>query len=104
MSARKDVHLTSPHEVTGAGENIFTVLGFSGQESAELMMRAQLPLALKQWRGDAKLSQAQAGKVLGVSQARISDLERGKIEIFSLGMLVQFAERAGLKPRISLAA
>jgi len=104
MSKRKDPRVEGPHEVTAAGENIFAALGFSGEEAAELLMRAQLLLALKRWRKDAGLSQADAGTKLGVSQARISDLERGKIEAFSLDMLVRFADRAGLKPKLKLAA
>jgi predicted XRE-type DNA-binding protein len=104
MSKRKDPRVEGPHEVTAAGENIFAALGFSGEESADLLMRSQLMHALKRWRKGAKLSQAEAGKRLGVSQGRISDLERGQIEIFSLDTLVRFAVKAGLKPVLQLAA
>jgi predicted XRE-type DNA-binding protein len=50
------------------------------------------------------LTQTQAAKELGITQARVSDIKRGKIGQFSLDMLVRLASRAGLKPRVKLAA
>jgi predicted XRE-type DNA-binding protein len=50
------------------------------------------------------MTQAAAAKVLGVTQARVSDLKRGKINRFSMDMLVRLAARAGLKPKLKLAA
>jgi predicted XRE-type DNA-binding protein len=38
---------------------------------------------------------------LGVTQPRVSDLVRGRIELFSLDMLVDMAAAVGLKPRIT---
>jgi len=67
-------------------------------------MRSQLLIALKDWRVSSGLTQKDAALVLGVTQARISDLERGKINIFSLDTLVRFAQLAGLKPQLKLAA
>jgi len=43
-------------------------------------------------------------KVLRVTQARVSDLKRGKIGSFSLDILVRLAARAGLRPDLSLTA
>ncbi|MHB8744565.1 MAG: XRE family transcriptional regulator [Sulfuricaulis sp.] len=42
--------------------------------------------------------------MLGVTQARVSDIKRGKITSFSLDLLVRLAARAGLKPKLKLAA
>ena len=42
------------------------------------------------------MSQAQAAKLFGVTQPRVSDLMRGKIELFSLDTLVNMATAAGL--------
>jgi predicted XRE-type DNA-binding protein len=44
------------------------------------------------------------GRQLGVTQARVSDLKRGKIDRFSMDLLVRLAARAGLKPKLKLAA
>jgi predicted XRE-type DNA-binding protein len=39
-----------------------------------------------------------------VTQARVSDLKRGKIDRFSMDLLVRLAARTGLKPKLKLAA
>ena len=44
----------------------------------------------------AEMSQAQAAKLFGVTQPRISDLMRGKINLFGLDALVNMATAAGL--------
>ena len=48
------------------------------------------------------MSQAQAAKVLGVTQPRVSDLMRGKIELFRLDALVNMAAAAGLRIRMQV--
>ena len=67
-------------------------------------MRAQLLIGLEHWLDKSRMTQAAAAKVLGVTQARVSDLKRGKIDRFSMDLLVRLAARAGLKPRLKLAA
>ncbi|MEO8467613.1 MAG: XRE family transcriptional regulator [Gammaproteobacteria bacterium] len=42
--------------------------------------------------------------MMGVTQARVSDLKRGKIARFSMDLLVRLAARAGLEPKLNLAA
>ena len=65
-------------------------------ESENMKLRMALVTALTEHITHAQLSQSQAAKVLGVSQPRISDLTRGKIELFGLDSLVNMAEMAGL--------
>jgi predicted XRE-type DNA-binding protein len=50
------------------------------------------------------MTQTEAAAVLGVTQARVSDLKRGKINQFSLDLLIRLAARAGLHPKVRLAA
>lgn len=76
---------------------------FDPDEAAELAMRSELLRALQAWLQTAGTQAAAAG-VLGVTQARVSDIKRGKIQSFSLDLLVRLAARAGLRPEISLAA
>jgi predicted XRE-type DNA-binding protein len=47
-------------------------------------------------------TQKEAAARLGVTQPRISDLTRGKIDLFSLDTLVDMAAVAGMAPRIAL--
>ena len=59
-------------------------------------MRAQLLVGLERWLENSRMTQAEAAKMLGVAQARVSDLKRGKINRFSMDLLVRLAARAGL--------
>lgn len=77
---------------------------FDSTRGAELKMRATALRGLQRWLADSGLTQDAAAKLLGVTQARVSDLKRGKITAFSLDLLVRFAQRAGLHPELRLAA
>jgi predicted XRE-type DNA-binding protein len=92
-----------PRHVTPAGRSVFYDL-FPAEKAAEMEMRAQLLMGLEQWLKKSGMTQAAAAKVLGVTQARVSDLKRGKIDRFSMDLLVRLAARAGLKPKLQLVA
>jgi predicted XRE-type DNA-binding protein len=67
------------------------------QEDAENMkLRSMLIMALKNHIMRTGISQAEAAKLLGVTQPRVSDLMRGKINLFGLDALVNMATAAGL--------
>lgn len=61
-----------------------------------MKLRSALMIALKEHIARAGLSQSQAAKVFGVTQPRVSDLMRGKINLFGLDALVNMAAAAGL--------
>ncbi len=67
-------------------------------EAAENMKlrRSALMMALKDYIVRADLTQAQAARRFGVTQPRVSDLVRGKIELFAIDTLVNMATAAGL--------
>jgi predicted XRE-type DNA-binding protein len=66
-------------------------------EAAENMkLRSYLMIALKAHLTRTGLSQSQAAKLFGVTQPRVSDLMRGKINLFGLDALVNMAAAAGL--------
>ena len=88
--------------VTPAGRSVFQDL-FPAEEAAELEIRATLLRGLGKWLASVRMTQTEAAKVLNVTQARVSDLKRGKINQFSLDLLVRLAARAGLQPKVSLA-
>lgn len=61
-------------------------------EKAENMkLRAALMMALKDHIVRASLSQSQAAKLFNVTQPRVSDLMRGKINLFAIDALVNMA-------------
>jgi predicted XRE-type DNA-binding protein len=75
-------------------------------QAENMRLRSQLMMALKDHIARAEMSQSQAARLLGVTQPRISDLMRGKIELFGLDTLVNMVGAAGLhvEMRISDAA
>ena len=66
------------------------------QEAENMKLRSALMTALKSHLAQTELSQAQAAQLFGVTQPRISDLMRGKINLFGLDALVNMASAAGL--------
>jgi predicted XRE-type DNA-binding protein len=52
------------------------------------------------WEG---LSQTNAAKLLGVTQPRISDLMRGRIDLFAIDTLVNMLATAGLRVEMHIA-
>lgn len=70
------------------------------QEVENMKLRSSLIRALKNHLARGNISQAQAAKLFGVTQPRISDLMRGKINLFSLDALVNMAAAAGLHVEI----
>lgn len=73
---------------------------FPAEEAAELEMRAKLLSGINKWLSKPRLTQIEAAKRLNITQARVSEIKNGKINRFSLSMLVRLAERAGLRPGI----
>ncbi len=67
------------------------------QEAENMKLRSALMTALKSHLAQAKMSQAQAARLFGVTQPRVSDLMRGKINLFGLDALVNMATAAGLQ-------
>lgn len=65
-------------------------------EVANMKLRSELMIALKNHIAGTQMSQAQAAKLFGVTQPRVSDLMRGKINLFGLDALVNMASAAGL--------
>ncbi len=65
-----------------------------------MRLRSLLILALRDHIDGQGMSQAQAAKVFGVTQPRVSDLVRGKIDLFSLDTLVNMLAAAGLHIQI----
>ncbi len=85
---------TKQHRSSG---NVFLDLGRSPDEAVNLKIRAGLMMKIRSRIKEDGLTQAQAADVLGVTQPRVSDLVRGKIDLFSIDMLVNMATAAGLK-------
>ena len=89
-------------KITKGSANVFADLGFGPQESQNLLLRSQTMIALVQWFNASGLTQAAAAKTLGVTQPRLNQLLKGKIEIFSLDALVNMVTSAGMRVGLSI--
>ena len=67
------------------------------EQAANMKLRSELMIALKDHIARAGMSQAQAAQLFGVTQPRVSDLMRGKINLFTLDALVNMATAVGLR-------
>ena len=90
--------------IINSSGNVFIDLGYSPDEAAILQMRADLMADLRKWIKAKRLTQTRAAEILGISQARVSDLNRGKWDRFSLEMLITLATRTGMRIRLLKAA
>lgn len=61
-----------------------------------MKLRSVLMIALKNHITRTGMSQVQAAELFGVTQPRVSDLMRGKINLFALDALVTMVTAAGL--------
>jgi predicted XRE-type DNA-binding protein len=71
-------------------------------EAANMRLRSELAVAVRGVVDGWQLTQAQAADRLGVTQPRLNDLLRGRIDRFSLDALIGLAERAGLAVRMEI--
>lgn len=81
----------SNHTTTGS---IFDDLGFDEAEAENLKIRAALMRNIEQYIKENNLTQSQAAELMGVTQPRISNLIKGKINKFTIDMLVNMLARA----------
>ncbi|MBN9428029.1 MAG: XRE family transcriptional regulator [Burkholderiales bacterium] len=77
--------------------SVWDAIEDTAAQAENMKLRSALMIALKDHIAREGLSQSQAAKVLGVTQPRVSDLMRGKIDLFGLDTLVNMAAAAGLR-------
>jgi len=91
-------------KVTESSGNVFLDLGFPPHEAQLMLLRAKLAEALRVWMERESLTQAKAAKRLGITQPRVSEITRGKVELLSLDYLVLLCAKAGIPVGVRLAA
>lgn len=72
-------------------------------EAANMKLRSALMMALEQHIQAKGWTQAEAARVLNVTQPRVSDLMRGKIDLFGIDTLVNMLTAAGLRVEMNIA-
>jgi predicted XRE-type DNA-binding protein len=74
---------------------VFQEMECMGEEEASLMLRTQLLLAVKQEISRKHWSQREAAAFLKVAQPRISEIQRLRIDKFSVELLLRYLDRLG---------
>ena len=77
-------------------ESVWDAIEDTYAEAENMKLRSVLMMALKDHIARADLTQEEAARLLGITQPRVSDLVRGKIDRFGLDTLVNLATAAGL--------
>jgi predicted XRE-type DNA-binding protein len=77
--------------------DVFRDLAFDPEEAENLRIRAALMTELSEHIRRSGMTQSQAATALGVTQPRISDLVRGKIDVFSIDTLIALISKAGIR-------
>jgi len=78
-------------------DSVWDAIEDNPTEAANFKLRSRLMSALQDHLRSEGLTQAEAARLLGVTQPRISDLMRGKIDLFSLDMLINMLTAVGMR-------
>ena len=89
-------------KVSRSSGNVFHDLGFTSEAAEHLKIRSDLMIQLQKLIAARGLRQAQAAKILGVTQPRVSDLLRGRIDLFSTDAIIEMLARFGVRVKIVL--
>src|SRR5438876_5679268 len=89
------------HRSQSAG-NVFRDIGFSKDEADHLRVRSELMAKLQTVITARGLKQAEAAELLGATQPRVSDLMRGRIDLFNAEMLIDMLSKVGVRTKVIL--
>ena len=89
-------------KIAPSSGNVFRDLGFRRDEAEHLLVRADLMIQVQKLIASRRLKQRGAAKILGVTQPRVSDLLRGRIDLFSTDALSDMLARLGATVRLTV--
>lgn len=87
-------------KITPSTGNVFRDLGFRREEAEHLLIRADLMIQVQKIITSRRLKQKTAAKILRVTQPRVSDLLRGRIDLFSTDALIDMLARLGARVHV----
>jgi len=91
-------------KITPSTGNVFRDLGFRREEAEYLLVRADLMIEIQKIIASRRLKQKAVARILRVSQPRVSDLLRGRIDLFSTDALIDMLGRLGARVRLTVKA
>ena len=81
-------------------DSVWDAIEDTPAQAENMRPRSSLMMTLKEHVSREGLTRSQAAKLFGVTQPRVSDLIRGKIDLFGLDGLENMAATAGLHVEI----
>lgn len=90
--------------VTRSSGNVFKDLGLGSAEAEHLAIRSELVIKIEKLLKARGLTQSEAAKIMHVSQPRVSDLLRGRLDLFSTDALIDMLARLGVSVRVAFGA
>ena len=95
--------MTETHDIPGqVFASVWDAVEDNPAEAANMRLRSKLMITIRQVVAGWGVTQAAAARRLEVTQPRLNDLLRGRINNFSLDALVVLAARAGLDVRLQV--
>lgn len=82
--------------------SVWDALEDTPEQAANMKARADVMIAIREVVDGWETTQAEAAKRLGVTQPRLNDLLRGRIDKFSLDALIDLAMRIGMSVRVEI--
>jgi len=89
--------MTTANRENQTFESVWDAIEDTPEEAQNMKLRSSLMMALEKRIKQSGLTQAQVAQVLGVTQPRVSDLMRGKINQFGLDALINMTVAMGMR-------
>ena len=89
-------------KIKASSGNVFLDLGFGEAEAENLRLRSMLMIRITQMVRDSKWTQSEGAELFGVTQPRLNQLLKGKIQLFSLDALVNMLSQAGMRVNMTV--
>ena len=83
-------------------DNVWDAIEDTPAAAANMTVRSELMIAIEDTVKSWKITQAAAAKRLGLTQPRLNNLLRGRIDKFSLDALMNLASKAGLAVKVEV--
>lgn len=84
-------------------DSVWDAIEDSADDAVAMRTRADLMLQLQEHLRERRMTQGAAARLLKVAQPRVSDLMRGRIDLFSTDMLIELLSRAGARVTVKVA-
>ena len=94
--------MTKRIEIIEGSDNVFRDIGFGEVEAENLKLRSDLMIRIEKYVKQSGMTQAEAARELGITQPRLNQLRKGKIQLFSLDALVNMLAQAGMRVNMTM--